>query len=161
MDVQKLVTLYLLIFHDHTFILFFSLAMDVLVQSLKIINGMICALTLKQCCGAVFISEAETFDTVHHAIIFSRLSVIGVSDYSLGQLSKYITERMQNVKLEHVLSQPLCHMAVYRRLNPRPQITIFPPSFSPMFLCRSIIKIIKSQYLGNTKTRTDYTYKCI
>ena len=60
-----------------------------------------------QCCAAIFIDLANDFDTVDHSIIVGRLRSIGVSEGSLAWFVNYLSQRVQCIKPENLLSQPL------------------------------------------------------
>lgn len=75
--------------------------------TLKVLNDITSALDAKQCCAAIFIDLAKAFDTVDHSILAVRLGSIGVSGHSLAWFSNYLTDRVQRVKTEQFLSQPL------------------------------------------------------
>ena len=78
-----------------------------ITATLKIINDVVSALGTKQYCAAIFIDLAKAFDTVDHSILLDRLGSIGVSGHSLAWFSNYLTNRAQQVKSEHHLSQSL------------------------------------------------------
>ena len=60
-----------------------------------------------KCCAAIFIDVAKAFDMIDHSILVGRLRSIGVSEGSLAWLAKYLSQRVQCIKSEHLLSQPL------------------------------------------------------
>ena len=68
---------------------------------LKILNGVTITLDLKQCCAVIFIDLAKAFDTC------GRLRSIGVSEGTLAWFANYLSQRVQCIKSEHLLSQPL------------------------------------------------------
>ena len=65
------------------------------------------ALDFKQCSVAIFIDLTKAFDTVDHSILVGWLRSIGVSEGSLGWFANYFSQRVQCIKSEHLLSQPL------------------------------------------------------
>ena len=75
--------------------------------TLKVLNDIISALNSKQYCAAIFIDLAKAFDTVNQSILADRLGSIGVSGHSLDWFTNYLTDRMQYVKSEYLLSHPL------------------------------------------------------
>ena len=75
--------------------------------TLKVLNDIFIALDSKQCCAAIFIDLAKAFDTVDHSILVGRLRSIGVSEGSLAWFANYRSQRVQCIKPEHLLSQPL------------------------------------------------------
>ena len=64
------------------------------------------ALDSKQCCAAIFIDLTEAFDMVDHSILLCQLRRIGVSEGSLAWFANYLSQRVQCIKSEHLLSQP-------------------------------------------------------
>ena len=74
--------------------------------TLKVLNDVTIALHSKQCCAAIFIDLAKAFDTVDHSILVGRLRRIGVSEGSLAWFANYLSERVQCIKSENMLSQP-------------------------------------------------------
>ena len=81
--------------------------MDVSLSTSKGLNDVTIALDCKQCCAAIFIDSAKAFDTVAHSILVGRLRTIGVSEGSLAWFANYLSQRVQCIKSEHLLSQPL------------------------------------------------------
>ena len=75
--------------------------------TLKVLNDVTIALDSKQCCAAIFIDLAKAFDTVDHSILVGRLRSIGVSEGSLAWFANYLSQRVQCIKSENLLSQPL------------------------------------------------------
>jgi hypothetical protein len=73
--------------------------------TLKIFNDVTIALDSKKFCAAIDLAKA--FDTVDHSILVGRLRIIGVSEGSLAWFANYLSQRMQCIKSEHLLSQPL------------------------------------------------------
>lgn len=58
-------------------------------------------------CLTVFLDLAKAFDTVNHDILFNRLENSGIRGMSLSILKDYLTDRMQVVKINNCLSDPL------------------------------------------------------
>jgi hypothetical protein len=75
--------------------------------NLKVLNDVNIALDTKQYCAVIFIDLAKAFDTVDHSILVGRLRSIGVFDGSLALFSNYLSQRVQCIKSENLLSQPL------------------------------------------------------
>jgi hypothetical protein len=75
--------------------------------TLKVLNDVTIALDSKQCCAAIFIDLTKAFDTVDRSIIVGRQRSIGVSGESLAWFANYLSQRVQCIKSEHLLSQPL------------------------------------------------------
>jgi hypothetical protein len=50
---------------------------------------------------------AKAFDTVDRSILVGRLRSIGVSEVSLAWFANYLSQIVQYIKSEHLLSQPL------------------------------------------------------
>ena len=75
--------------------------------TLKVLNDVTIALDSKQCCAALFIDLAKAFDTVDHSIVVGRLGSIGVSEGSLGWFANYLSQRVQCIKSENLLSHCL------------------------------------------------------
>ena len=88
--------------------------------TLNVLNDVTIALDSKQCCPAIFIDLAADFDTLDHSIIVGRLKSIGVSEGSLAWFANYLSQRVQCIKSEHLLSQPLPVTKGDPRLDPRP-----------------------------------------
>ena len=74
-----------------------------ITATLKVVNDVTIALESKQLCAAIFIDFAKAIDTVDHSILRS----IGVSEGSLAWFGNYLSQRVQCIKSEHLLSQPL------------------------------------------------------
>ena len=70
--------------------------------TLKVLN----ALDSKQYCAAIFIDLAKAFDMVDHSILVFRLRSTGVSEGSLAWFANYLSQRVQCLKSENLLSQP-------------------------------------------------------
>ena len=64
------------------------------------------SLYAKQYCAAIFIDLAKAFDTIDHSILVGRLRSIDVSEGSLGWVANYLSQRVQCMKSENLLSQP-------------------------------------------------------
>ena len=75
--------------------------------TLKVLNDVTIALDSKQFCAAIFIDLAKAFDMVDHFILVGRLRSIGVSEGSLAWFANYLSQRVQCIKSENLLSQPL------------------------------------------------------
>jgi hypothetical protein len=75
--------------------------------TLKVLNDVSIALDSKQCCAAIFIDLAKAFDTVDHSILVGRPWSIDISEGSLAWFANYLSQRVQCIKSEHLLSQPL------------------------------------------------------
>ena len=71
------------------------------------LNYVTIALDSKECCAAIFIDLAKALDMVDHSILVGRLMSIGVSEGSLAWFANYLSQRLQCIKSEHLLSQPL------------------------------------------------------
>lgn len=56
--------------------------------------------------GAVFIDFTKAFDTINHAILFSKLESLGICGPPLTLLQSYLTDRTQVVQLLDATSQP-------------------------------------------------------
>ena len=78
--------------------------MDV-TATLKVLNDVTIAIESKQCYAAIFNNLAKAFDTVDHSILVGRLRSIGVSEGSLAWFVIYLSQRVQCIKSEHLLSQ--------------------------------------------------------
>ena len=76
-------------------------------EILKVLNDVTIALDSKQRCAAIFIDLAKAFDTVNHSILVGRLKSIGVSERSLGWFANNLSQRVQCIKSEYLLPQPL------------------------------------------------------
>jgi hypothetical protein len=75
--------------------------------TLKVLNDVTIALDSKQCWAAIFIDIAKAFDRVDHSILVGQLRSIDVSEGSLAWFANYLSQRVQCIKSEHLLSQPL------------------------------------------------------
>jgi hypothetical protein len=76
------------------------------IATLNVLNDVIISLDSKQCCAAIFIDLAKAFDTVDYSILMGRLS-IGVSEGPLACFANYLSQRVQCIKSENLLSQSL------------------------------------------------------
>ena len=76
-------------------------------KTLKILNDVTIALDAKQCYAAIFIDLAKDFDVVDNSILVGRLTSMGVSEGSLAWFANFLSHRLQCIKWEHLLSQPL------------------------------------------------------
>ena len=54
-----------------------------------------------------FVDQAKAFDIVDHSIILGRLRSIGVSEGSLAWFANYLSQRVQCIKSDNLLFQPL------------------------------------------------------
>ena len=72
--------------------------------TLKVLNYVTIALDSKQCCDTIVIDLAKAFDKVDHSILVGRLRSIGVSEGALAWFANYLSQRVQCVKPEHLLS---------------------------------------------------------
>jgi hypothetical protein len=79
--------------------------------TLKVLKYILTAIDKKQYCAAIFIDLAKAFDSVNHHILISRLNsrLIGYSNDCLAWFSNYLSDRVQCVKSEGLLSG---HLAV-------------------------------------------------
>jgi hypothetical protein len=75
--------------------------------ALKILKDVTIALDSKQYCAALYIDLAKAFDTVDHSILVGWLRSTGISEGSLGWFANYLSQRVQCIKSENLLSQPL------------------------------------------------------
>ena len=75
----------------------------------KVLNDVTTVLDSKQCCADIFIDLAKAFDMVNHSILVGRITSIGVSEGSLTWFANYFSQRVQCIKSEHLLSQPLLY----------------------------------------------------
>lgn len=75
--------------------------------TLKVLNDIICAIDAKHYCVAVFIDLAKAFDSVDHCILLDRLKDVGLIEECLAWFSSYFSGRVQSVKAEGLLSDPL------------------------------------------------------
>ena len=70
----------------------------------------------------LFIDSAKAFDTVNHSILVGRLRSIVVSEGFLAWFANYLSQRVQCIKSENLLSQPL---PVTKGLDPTPHALPF------------------------------------
>ena len=94
------------------------------MATLKVLNDVTTALDSKQCCTAIFTDLAKDFDTIDHSILVGQLRSTGVSEGPLAWFANYLSQRVQCVKSEHLLPQPL---PVTKGV---PQCSILGPTFS-------------------------------
>jgi hypothetical protein len=80
---------------------------ECVTATFKVLNDVTIALDSKQCCAAICIDFAKAFVTVDHCILVGRLMIIGVSEESLAWFANYLSQRVQCIKSENLLSQPL------------------------------------------------------
>ena len=78
-----------------------------ITATLKALNDVTTALDSKQCCAAIFIDLDKAFDTVDHSIHVGLLRSFGISEGSLACFANYLSQRVQGIKSENLLSQPL------------------------------------------------------
>jgi hypothetical protein len=81
--------------------------MDLSLQPYKVLNDVTFALDYKECCADICIDLVKVFDTVNHSSLVGRLRSIGVSEGSWGWFADYLSQTVQCIKSEHLLSQPL------------------------------------------------------
>jgi hypothetical protein len=74
---------------------------------LKVLNNIITTVNKKQYCAAVFINLERAFDSVNHCILIGRLNSLGFSNDCLAWFTSYFLDRVQCVKSEGLLSEPL------------------------------------------------------
>ena len=55
----------------------------------------------------ILLTWPKLFESVDHSILVGRLRSIGVSEGSLAWFANYLSQRMQCIKSEDLLSQPL------------------------------------------------------
>ena len=60
-----------------------------------------------QVCIASFIDLAKAFDSVDHMTLLGRLSSIGLSPTCCNWFASYLTNQIQQVKTDNILSEPL------------------------------------------------------
>jgi hypothetical protein len=75
--------------------------------TLKALNDVTIVFDSRQCCAAISIDLAKAFDTVEYSILVGLLRSIGVSEGFLAWFAKYLSQRVQCIKSEHLLSQPV------------------------------------------------------
>lgn len=75
--------------------------------TLKVLNDIIAAIDKKQYCAAVYIDLSKAFDSVNHCVLISRLNSLGFSHDCLAWFSNYLSDRVQRVKSEGLLSGPM------------------------------------------------------
>ncbi|CAM4462519.1 unnamed protein product [Leuciscus chuanchicus] len=75
--------------------------------TLKVLNDIIAAIDKKQYCAAVYIDLSKAFDSVNHRVLISRLNSLGFSHDCLAWFSNYLSDRVQRVKSEGLLSGPM------------------------------------------------------
>ena len=85
----------------------FSSGYGCVTVTLKVLNDVTIALDSKQCCADIFIDLAKAFDMVDHSIIVERLRSTGVSEGSLAWFANSLSRRVQCIKSENLLFQPL------------------------------------------------------
>ena len=78
-----------------------------ITATLKVLDDIIIDLDNKQVCIASFIDLAKAFDSVDHMTLLGRLSGIGLSPTCCNWFASYLTNRIQQVKTENILSKPL------------------------------------------------------
>lgn len=72
----------------------------------KVLDDVITALDSKQVCTATFIDLAKAFDYVDHRILLYKLSSIGLSSSSCDWFANYLTNCVQQLKVENIMSDP-------------------------------------------------------
>ena len=75
--------------------------------TLKVLNDIITDIDKRHYCAAVFMDLAKAFDSVNHHILIGRLDSLGFSNDCLSWFTNYISDRVECVKLEGLLSGPL------------------------------------------------------
>ena len=75
--------------------------------TLKVLNDIITAINKRHYCAAVFIDLAKAFDSVNHHILIGRLNTLGFSNDCLAWFTNYFSDRVQFVKYEGLLFEPL------------------------------------------------------
>ena len=85
----------------------FCLGYGCVTATLKVLNDVTIAHDSKQCYAAISIDLSKAFDTVDHSFLVGRLRSIGVSEVSLAWFANYLSQRVQYIKSENLLSQPL------------------------------------------------------
>jgi hypothetical protein len=75
--------------------------------TLKVLNDIITAIDKIQYCAAVFIDLAKAFDADNHRILIGRLNSLGFSNDCLTWFTNYFSDRVQCVKSEGLLFEPL------------------------------------------------------
>ncbi|XDV45360.1 hypothetical protein PO909_013474, partial [Leuciscus waleckii] len=109
---EKLVQKQLNYFLDKNHILFdmqsgFRIGHGCITATTKVLDDVITALDSKQVCIATFIDLAKAFDSVDHRILLHKLSSIGLSSSSCDWFANYLTNRVQQLKSENIMSDPL------------------------------------------------------
>ncbi len=56
-------------------------------------------------CGMVLLDLQKAFDTVNHSILLDKLSVMGFSSKVIAWFNSYLSERVQSVDIDGVLSE--------------------------------------------------------
>ena len=74
---------------------------------LKVLKDIITAINKRHYCAAVFIDLAKAFDSVNHNILIGILDSLGFSNDCLTWFTNYLSDRVQCIKSEGLLSGPL------------------------------------------------------
>uniref|UniRef100_A0A3B1JMQ8 Reverse transcriptase domain-containing protein n=1 Tax=Astyanax mexicanus TaxID=7994 RepID=A0A3B1JMQ8_ASTMX len=94
----------------------------------KVLDDIITALDSKKTCIAAFIDLAKAFDSVDHRVLLSRLSSIGLSTSCCDWFASYLVGRVQQLKTENFLSEPL---AIFKGV---PQGSILGPTLFSIYI---------------------------
>jgi hypothetical protein len=73
----------------------------------KVLNDIITAIDKRQYCVAVFIDLTNALNSVNHHILIGRLNSLGFSNDCLAWYTNYLSDRVQCVKSEGLLSETL------------------------------------------------------
>ncbi|XP_013995531.1 uncharacterized protein [Salmo salar] len=83
----------------------------------KVLNDILTAIAKRLYCAANFIDLAKAFDSVNHRILIGRLNSLGFSNDCLAWFTNYLSDRVQCVKSEGLLSGPLAVSMGYHRVK--------------------------------------------
>lgn len=72
----------------------------------KFIAHIITAWERKELIVCTFMDLSKAFDSIDHHILLQKLSIYGIQDNSLGWLKSYLSDRQQQVKVNHIISKP-------------------------------------------------------
>ena len=75
--------------------------------SLKVLNGIHCALDNKLHCESAFIDLSEAFDTVDHVVLEQRLKYCGITGHALDWFINYLSNRTQCVMADGCKSESI------------------------------------------------------